>query len=180
MRVGSHSPFNLIIFHLQSLRILTINVRGLGTARKHDLFLHGLNENLDYDLFFLQETRISCKTQAVWVAKYFQGQCFWSFGISKSAGVAIFVSPKFPGNIICYVHDTDGRILSLLVDLNSSKFNVINLYALNTVSDGRLFFIRLHTFFLSHGDLILGGDFNCIDSNLDRLRIKSDLMLVSP
>ena len=42
------------------------------------------------------------------------------------------------------------------------------------MSDRTLFFYRLHTFFLSPGDLILGGDFNCIDSNLDRLNIKSD------
>ena len=39
----------------------------------------------------------------------------------------------------------------------------------------RLFFNRLHTFFLSPGDLILGGNFNCIDSDLDCLNIKSDL-----
>ena len=37
--------------------------------------------------------------------------------------------------IIRYFHDTDGRILSLLVDLNSFKFNVICLYAPNTVSE---------------------------------------------
>ena len=93
---------------------------------------------------------------------------------TQSAGVAIFISPKFSGNIIRYVHDTDGRILSLLVNYNSFKFNIICLYAPNTVSDRRLFFNRLHTFFLSHSDLILGGNFNCIDSDLDRLKIKSD------
>ena len=82
------------------LRILTINVRGLGTARKRDLLLHELNENLDYDFFLLQEKHISCKTQADLIERSFNGQCFWSFGIGKSAGVAIFVSPKFSGKII--------------------------------------------------------------------------------
>ena len=106
--------------------------------------------------------------------KCFRGQCFWSFGIGKSAGVAILVYPKFSGKIIPYVHDTDGRILSLLVDLNSFKLNIICVYAPNTVSDRKLFFNRLHTFFLSPGDLILGEDFNCIDSDLDRFHIKSD------
>ena len=133
-----------------------------------------MNENLDYDFFLLQETHISCKTQADLIEKCFKGQCFWSFGIGKSAGVAIFVSPKFSGKIIRYVHDTDGRILSLLVDFNSFKFNIICLYAPNTVSDRKLFFNRLHTFFLSPGDLILGGDFNCVDSELDRLHTKLD------
>ena len=123
----------------------------------------------------MQETHISCKTQADLVEKGFKGQCFWSFGIGKSAGVAIFVSPKFSGKIIRYVHDSDGRTLSLLVDFNSSKFNIICLYAPNTVSDRKLFFNRLHTFFLPPGDLILGGDFNCIDSDLDRLHIRSDV-----
>ena len=42
------------------------------------------------------------------------------------------------------------------------------------MSDRKLFFNRLHTFFLSPGDLILGEDFNCIDSDLDRFHIKSD------
>ena len=84
----------------------------------------------------------------------------------------MFVSPKFPANIIRFLHDTDGRILSLLIDSNSFKFNIICLYAPNTVSDRKSFFNRLHTFFLSPGDLILGGDFNCIDSDLDRLHIK--------
>ena len=131
-----------------------------------------MNENLDYDLFLLQETHISCKTQADSIEKGFKGQCFWSFGIGKSAGVAIFVSPKFSGNIIRYIRDTDGRILSFLLDYNSSNFNIVNLYAPNTVSDHKAFFDCLHTFFLPPGDLILGGDFNSIDSDLDRLNIK--------
>ena len=42
------------------------------------------------------------------------------------------------------------------------------------MSDCKLFSNRLHTFFLSPGDLILGGDFSCIYSELDRLHIKSD------
>ena len=97
-----------------------------------------------------------------------------SFGIGKSGGIAILVSPKFSGKIICYVQDTDGRILRLLVDRNSFKFNIICVYAPNTVSDRKLFFNCLHPFFLSPGNLILGSDFNCIDSDLDRLHINSD------
>ena len=125
-------------------------------------------------IFSSYKRHISCKTQADLIEKCFKGQCFWSFGIGKSAGVAIFVSPKFSGKIIRYVDDTDGRILSLLVDFNSFKFNIVCLYAPNTVTDRKLFFNRLYTFFLSPGDLILGGDFNCIDSELDLLHIKSD------
>ena len=97
-----------------------------------------------------------------------------SFGIGISGGIAILVSTKFSGKIIHYVQDTDGRILRLLVDRNSFKFNIICVYAPNTVSDRKLFFNCLHTFFLSPGNLILGSDFDCIDSDLDCLHINSD------
>ena len=98
-----------------------------------------------------------------------------SFGIGKSGGIAILVSTKFSGKIIHFVQDSVGRILRLLVDRNSFKFNIICVYAPNTVSDRKLFFNCLHTFFLSPGNLILGSDFNCIDSDLDCLHINSDL-----
>ena len=68
-------------------------------------------------IFFSYRRHISCETQDDLIEKCFKGQCFWSFGIGKSAGVAIFVSPKFSGKIIHFVHDTDGRILGLFVEL---------------------------------------------------------------
>lgn len=108
-----------------SLKFLTINVRGLGTARKHNVFLHELNEKLDNDFFLLQEMHIY-KTQADLIEKDFKGQCFWSFGISKSTGVAILVSPKFSGNILPYVHNTDVDSKSgdtfLLTDVDGLSF----------------------------------------------------------
>ena len=68
--------------------------------------LHELNEKIDYDFFLLQEMHIY-KTQADVIEKDFKGQCFWLFGIGKCAGSAILVSPKFSGNILCYIHNTD-------------------------------------------------------------------------
>jgi len=56
IRVSHINLFSLTTFAYSPLRILTINVRGLGITRKCDLFLHELNENLDYDFFLLQET----------------------------------------------------------------------------------------------------------------------------
>ena len=35
-------------------------------------------------------------------------------------------------------------------------------------------FENVHAFFLSRGSLVVGGDFNCIDSDIDRMNIKSD------
>ena len=151
-----------------SLKILSINVRGLVTPAKCSLVLREL-ERLHYDLFLLQETHVSCKKQADRIARTWPGECFWSFGRGKSAGVAVFVSPRFSGKISRFLFDSDGRVFSALVILPSRSFNVVNVYAPNTVSERKTFFENLHNYFLSQGDLIVAGDFNCVDNVLDRL-----------
>ena len=45
IRVSPINLFSLTTFAYNPLRILTINVHGLGTTCKRDLFLHELNEN---------------------------------------------------------------------------------------------------------------------------------------
>ena len=45
IRVSPINLFSLTTFTYNPLRILTINVHGLGTTCKRDLFLHELNEN---------------------------------------------------------------------------------------------------------------------------------------
>ena len=53
----------------------------------------------------------------------------WSFGVGKSAGVAFLFSPNFAGKIIHYLHYFDGRILSILVEIDSVNFNLVSHYA---------------------------------------------------
>lgn len=60
---------------------------------------------------------MSCRKRATLFERSWNGKCFWSFGIGKSAGVAVIFSPTFSGKIVHFLSDTDGRILSLLVDL---------------------------------------------------------------
>ena len=82
---------------------------------------------------------------------------FLSFGVGKSAGVAIVFSPNFTGKIIRFLTNSDGRVLSLLVQLDNLNFP-------NSVSSRKSLFSCLHDYFISQGDLIIGGDFNRIDS----------------
>ena len=133
------------------LKILSLNVRGLGSPSKVNLLCSEL-EFLAYDVFLLQETHVSCKSQADSIERVWRGQCFWSFGVGKSAGVAVFLSPNFSGIVQRFVFDSDGRVLSLLFQFNSLKRNVINIYAPNGVSDRKAFFEQLHQHFLSQGD----------------------------
>ena len=152
-----------------SLNILSLNVRGLATPAKRLVVLREL-ERSNYDLFLLQETHVSTKRLADEIARSWPGQCFWSFGRGQSAGVALFVSPRFSGQISRFLFDSDGRVLSALVLLGPLSFNVVNIYAPNTVSERKTFFERLHDYFISNGSRIIAGDFNCINNVLDRLR----------
>ena len=121
-----------------SLKILSLNVRGLGTPNKQYTVLREL-ERLNYDLFLLQETHVSTKRLADDIARCWPGQCFWSFRRGKSAGVALFVSPRFSGHVSRFLFDSDGRVLSALVLLGSISLNIVNIYAPNTVSERKIF-----------------------------------------
>lgn len=57
----------------------------------------------------------------------------------------------------------------MLIQVNSINLNVVNIHAPNVISACKTFFEHLNEYFLSHGDLVIAGDFNCVDNPLDRL-----------
>ena len=59
--------------------------------------------------------------------------------------------------------------MSTLVLLGSTNVNIVNIYAPNTVSERKIFFERLHDYFIPNASRVIAGDFNCIDNKLDRL-----------
>ena len=65
------------------------------------------------------------------------------------------------------------EFLSVLIQIGACEFNLVNIYAPNTVSGRRAYFRNLHDYFLSPGRIV-AGDFNCIDNTLDRLHISND------
>ena len=154
------------------LKIATINVRGLHSPLRHHVILNDL-KRLSYDVYFIQETHINTVGRANMIAKLWKGQCFWSFSVGRSAGVAIWFNPNFTGKIVRFLHDSDGRILSILVQFGSLKINLINIYAPNVVSERKVFFSEFAFFFFS-GSLVVGGDFNCFEYRFDKLNAQND------
>ena len=146
----------------------SINVWGLGSAGKSFKIGQELI-HLNCDVILLQETHVSCKKWAERFEKLWKGKYFWSFGTGKSAGVAVIFSSTFSGNIVRFLFDCNGRILSLLTDFHNLFLNVVNIYSPNAPSERKIFFSDLHGYFLSQGLLFIGGDFNYIDTVLDKL-----------
>jgi len=153
---------------MDKLKIISLNVRGLGSSDKSAKIIHELGL-LNCDIVLLQETHVSCKKQAERFEKLWKGKCFWSFGTGKSAGVAVLFSLNFSGKVIRFLSDSDGRVLSLLIDVHGFRLNLVDIYSPNVISDRKIFFSCLHDYFLSQGDLVIGGDFNCVDNVLDKL-----------
>ena len=138
---------NIIIISFISFKLFTLNVCRLVTPAKRDSVLQGLSL-LDLDIILLQETHVSNKTQADEISKRWSGDCFWSFGTGRKAGVAMFVSPRFQGKISKFLFDSYGRIFSALIDFGSCKFNLINVFAPNTVVGRKVFFSKFTPIFL--------------------------------
>ena len=68
----------------------------------------------------------------------------------------------------CWRKDSEGRVLSLLLDLGNIRLNVINVYVPANLTERKAFFNSLHEFFIPSDGIVLGGDFNCYDSALDK------------
>ena len=64
--------------------------------------------------------------------------------------------------------DTCGRVLSILFELANARFNLINIYAPTNLSERKTFFETLHQFIFPSDDIVIGGDFNCYDHELDK------------
>ena len=82
------------IFPMNRLKILTINVHGLGSAGKTSKIVQELTY-LNCDVVLLQETRVSCKNQAEKFEKFWKGKCFWSFRTGKSPAFCLILIEEF-------------------------------------------------------------------------------------
>lgn len=96
------------------------------------------------------------------------GQSFWSPAVGKQGGVGILIHNSFDGKILSWLKDSSGRVLSVLIETSQLRINLINIYAPTNLTERKAFFANLHDFFIPADGLILGGDFNCYESDLDK------------
>ena len=116
------------------------------------------------DICLLQETHNLTKTDEDKWTREWGGQAFWSPGSHRSRGVVILINPRFTGNITKVLHDLDGRIVTIQIEHNNITTNVMNIYAPTLGPDRKTFFENLWHYKTGDSNLILGGDFNCIEN----------------
>ena len=115
----------------------------------------------------LEETHSSEGVVKVWTAEW-GGRIFFSHGLSNSQGVAILVGRNFAGCIVEETSDSDGRHISLRIEMADYSLVVTNIYAPN--KDNPEFFNCTFKWVRAmQGDQnIIGGDFNLVmNTSLD-------------
>ena len=78
------------------------------------------------------------------------------------------ISEHLVDNVLSWRKDTTGRVVSLLLQVDNLKINLLNIYAPTSLTDRKTFFESLHVFFIPADARIVAGDFNCYEHQLDK------------
>src|SRR6478672_1040613 len=165
----SHSP--------RGLRLLTLNVNGLGGPGKVSALLRFMSVACDYpDIVCLQEVKLADADGLTAILQAgrgpgvpFQGRHYYNPGTDHSCGVAILVRnnpafsklPDAPSAV-----DSGGRVLRIDFECMQHALSVMCIYAPNT--ERGAFFDCLEQYMPPDRMVFMGGDFNCICHMLDQ------------
>ncbi len=142
-----------------------MNCNGIAEKKKRDLIFDYLR-TYKADFVFLQETHNDNEsTEQLW-EKECGGQCLWSRGSNRSCGAAILLKPGLDCNVTRTLRDHEGRTITATLNVDGLELNLMNIYAPNKPRERKWFFENLWQYKPGDKNLILAGDFNCLE-NLD-------------
>ena len=146
------------------IRIISLNVRGIGDAQKRDKLFAWFKQQ-QADVILMQEVHCTKKTVGK-LRRAWNGKSFFSLTNSAhSRGVAILLRKDLSAVVLNHSSDNHGRQLILNVELNNQTISLVNIYAPNIEKERILFFSQLSQWITTESksvnDSICGGDFNC-------------------
>ena len=151
-----------------NFKCISLNVRGLNKSRKRRKIFRWLHQQ-NAQIVLLQETYSTKKGENKWKTEWV-GQMLFSHGSNHSKGVMILIKPSFDIEIKRSIQDKQGRCIILEAKVYESNFIFVNIYAPNDCTHQMIFYKslqeRLKKF--SNENLVIGGDFNCVLSSLDK------------
>ena len=154
------------------IKLCSININGLNFDK-----IQYLNQKLiekKVDVAFLQETHIDDKERlSVFENEMREFKIFTELGENKTKGVAILVSRKSEIKTINFEF-YENRIICCDCLVNGVEINLVNIYAPNTMQEQLDFIERLSVIIHNKKKIIIGGDFNFVESELkDRMNIRT-------
>ena len=150
-------------------KIITLNVRGLNKSIKRRSVFRWLH-NQKAQFYFLQETYSDKNIVATWESEW-GGKIFCSHGTKHSKGVMILVNPRLDVKIEKCESDANCRFLILDTKFNDSHLVLVNIYAPNDTIQQIQFLQIIQERLANYADenIIIGGDFNCSLTPLDKV-----------
>ena len=112
---------------------------------------------------------ISLESKIALFSSSWSGPSFWTPAVGTRGGVAILCSNDYSSAISVWQKDSSGRILSVLVSLESLNINLVNVYAPTARAEGKTFLQLIPAFFFPNSRPLIDGDFYCYDSTLDKM-----------
>ncbi|KAI8521369.1 hypothetical protein Bbelb_011230 [Branchiostoma belcheri] len=148
------------------LRVMSLNVNGMKDVDKRRLAFDFCRNN-KIDIAALQECHVASIADKIRWSRQWRGKSLWFLGTNSARGVGVLLSPRV--KLISSRSDTEGRVVSALIEYNETRYNVANLYAPCSPAERATFFENVHQYLFPNASLILLGDFNCVlDPDLDR------------
>ena len=164
------------------MRIATINTHGLaGQTTNNRVKINGIFSFIvksKFDVVCFQETHLNSDIdiQNTFKDLVSQGNMYYTNGPNRrSCGVAIWVANRSNCQIIDEMHDQDGRVISILVQIEDMKINIMNIYAPNNGRERVLFLQNIPNYLFRNdngslkGEPVILGDFNFVENpDMDR------------
>ena len=74
------------------------------------------------------------------------GKSFWSPAIGKQGGVLVLINDRFDCEVLSWKRDSSGRLVSPLIAVDRSKFNLACVYAPTNLTERGEFFLSYTNF----------------------------------
>lgn len=146
---------------LEEIRIVSLNVNGLGNPVKRSMAMNKLKKE-KHQICFLQETHMS-KIEHEKLKKFgFRKTYYNSYSNSRQRGLAILISNSTPFELIREIKDKEGTYIMVIGKIEQTTVTLVNVYAPPT-ADKSCFKALFNNMALEmEGICICGGDFNTI------------------
>ncbi len=158
-----------------TLKIISLNVRGLNQAKKRQILMHWFKNNKG-DILFMQETFCKNDFSELNNNKWESHHSYTNS--THSRGVLISISKKLPLKIYNIHRKNDGRAVLINAKIRGVDTTICSVYAPSESTERKEFFTTFKYWLARNTDhpdhLIMGGDFNCGININDRSNTKID------
>ena len=138
------------------LSTATCNISGLNGITKRKAVFTWVRAQ-QYDIVMLQETHCHLKRDEYRWSREWDGQSVWSRGANRSRGVAILFNRRYRYHISNIQIDSNGRYIHLELNIDDSKYKLINIYAPNYEYERVKFIANINYWINPNLETIIGG-----------------------